>query len=351
MKKMKISIYYYLVSKYHSIIYHIVNILLFIIPTRIIFNIFIDILRRIKAKKFFLDIKTNKKKRIIFFYDLKVSSLSYGEFFYFCMLVRQLKYNGFDIKCVIIKDYIREDLYKYFSKNKIEKTIKELANIFKFLNNDHIEIVNFKNSGKLIRFNDYIFLKKNYLKRKRIYEYFPLLNKETFKFFKNKNFLIKSQKSNIITCGVRFKYFNSHPERNQSINDILADIEILRNKFPKDKIFLMTDNNSKKKLKTNHLIKKNMKLKKINFLINKNFLDDLKILIKSKYFYSSTNTGLSIINVFINRPGEFICNNIDLLNRSISNDFFYPTKKEVNNFWPWLNKKIVVKFKSYYSKN
>ncbi|WP_435090480.1 hypothetical protein ACIJYE_00665 [Candidatus Pelagibacter bacterium nBUS_30] len=320
-------------------------------PTRIIFNIFLDIWRRKKAKKFFLNIKTNKQKRIFFFYDLKVSSISYGEFFYFCMLVRQLRYNGFNIKCAIIKDYIREDLYKYFSKIKIEKTIKELTNIFKFLNNDHIEIVNFKNSEKLIRLNDYVFLKKNYLKRKRIYEYFPLLNKETFRFFKNKNFLIKSQKSNIITYVVRFKYSHSHPERNQSIKDILADIEILRNKFPKDKIFLMTDDNSRKKLKTHHIIKKNMKLKKINFLKNKNFLDDLKILIKSRYFYSSTNTGLATINVFINRPGEFVCNNIDLLNRNISNDFFYPTQKEVNNFWPWLNKKIVVNFKSYYSKN
>ena len=105
----------------------------------------------------------------------------------------------------------------------------------------------------------------------------------------------------------------------------------------------MLNYNSQKYLKK--IISK--KYKNLKFSNGKYFHKDLKILLKSKFFFCSTATGIASINSFIDRPGNIYCNGSALLERILANDFFYPTQFSIKTMWPWLNKKIVVNFKSY----
>lgn len=343
---MKNSYFYkFLVRKYHVCKYLILNSFLIFLPSRIIINIFKDLYRRWESKKLFNLLEINKHKKIIFFYDLKESSIAYGDFFYFCMMIRQLKYNKFNVKCYIITDTIRDDYYRYFKKNKIKNIIKELKLLFKSLCKEEITEISFLKANNQIykNINDYIFHKKNICLRKRVHTFYPLLNKEIYNFYKNRSFLLKSKKENLICLGIRYKYFKSNPKRNQSVDQIFNDIKYIKLKYPNSKIILMLNYNSQKYLKK--IISK--KYKNLKFSNGKYFHKDLKILLKSKFFFCSTATGIASINSFIDRPGNIYCNGSALLERILANDFFYPTQFSIKTMWPWLNKKIVVNFKSY----
>lgn len=334
-------------KKYHISRYLILDFFFVFIPTRILLNIIINIYRQKIAKKLFKTLFDNKNKRIIVFYDLKESSIAYGDFFYFCMFVRQLKVNGFRIKCYIITDTIRFDYFNIFNQKKIKKIIIELKLMFKFLCKQNLFQIKFMNIKKELDKNrkNFVFCEKKVISRQRIHTYYPLINKEIYNFYKNKSFLLKSNMQNIIAYGVRYQYFKSHSERNQNINQINNDIKFLKRKFNKSKIILITNYETQKKL-----IKLfTFNYKKVKFSQGKFFHLDLKILLRCKYFYTSTNSGLGTVNVFIDRPSRIICNNKDIYNKSLAPDFFYPTKIAARNFWPWLNKKIEVNFKSYYS--
>jgi len=265
---------------------------------------------KIYSYKILKQINDKKRDKLILFYDLSVSSVAYGDFFYAIYLLKLLrKYKQIELQ--IICDKLRPDFYKTNPSTTKEKKIEELIN---FSINIFID-ENKKNEIKITKINWHSALKilknerSNILfynlikKRKPIYKisynilsliYKQLIKKNSDDIFLSKNIYefnkLKIPTKDYITIGTRIDYKN---ELNRNIDPakFIQIIEIVKKKFPRDKIFIVSDYKGCLVLEDALKDFSNVYYSK-NY--SKNFYQDGLIILNSKFYLQVLGSGISV---------------------------------------------------------
>ena len=116
------------------------------------------------------NLKNKEIKELILFYDLSISSVAYGDFFYAIYFIKILNFEK-KIKLFFINDTIREDFFERQPNIKKQAKIDELLKLAKeILNNEireiKIEEISWENAKKIIEKSPKTVLFKNLIKRK-----------------------------------------------------------------------------------------------------------------------------------------------------------------------------------------
>ena len=270
-----------------------------------------------KSQKIIKVISKKKNKKIIFFYDCKVSPSTIGDYFYFLILVKIFILQGFNVKiCLIIGEYrnswyIKNNSVEKESKNLIKYKIDYLINFSNQILNKkaNIELKEFKNLDfHQLKKKYYIYNMKSVQKRNPIYrESFLTCNyilsklgktfvKKTF-VKKNINFKINKtfKKNKFVTILCRYNP-NKPKGRNLNVNEFKNVIKSISDKFKGYKIFVISDKVGcdyfKKISKQNNF--------KISFSkdYSNSILEDIQIVLNSKFCLSLKGGG-GMTNILI----------------------------------------------------
>ena len=204
---------------------------------KIIFFIFIyqfSIKRKLKNKEI---------KELILFYDLSISSVAYGDFFYAIYLIKILNLKK-NIKLFLINDHIREDFFERQPNIKKQVKIDEMLELAKqILSNEIREIkidqISWENAKKIIQKSPETVLFKSLIKRKKpiyklshnilgiLYKNLSSSQKDLIYLNKNKSIFKKLNLSftNFICLGLRVNYKN---EKKRNIDLDYLEILVLK---------------------------------------------------------------------------------------------------------------------------
>jgi len=224
-------------------------------------------LTRFKAKKIKKFIKS-KNETFIFVYDLRISSIAYGDFFQNLILLKYISI--FKRTKIIFIKFSRKNFHHHQSISKKEK-IKRLLEFTKiskfFLGKKNVQIFNFKKFSEFNKKNlvweknkiiksipiytyslntlHYLYEKKNYYKF--------IISKKDFKNLKLK----KKLPQNFITFAIKYNSNTTSRYRDYTIKEIDSCLEYLYQKYRKYKIIIISDKSTTLILKKLLGIKKN----------------------------------------------------------------------------------------------
>ena len=307
MKELKKNIKNFLYKYKLTYIVYIYTFFFFNIPN-------IKVIKRLiikyKSQKIIKIISKKKIKKVIFFYDCKVSPSTIGDYFFFLILVKIFLLRGFNVKiCLIIGEYRNSWYIKNNSKGKDSKNLIKYK--IDYLKNFSNQILNHKVNIELKEFKDLDFhqIKKKYYiynmrgvqKRNPIYrESFLMINyiisklgktfnKKIF-FKKNINIRVKKilKKKKFVTILCRYNP-NKPKNRNLTVNEFKNVIKFVGEKFEGYKIFVISDKIGceyfKKISKQNNF--------KISFSkdYSNSVLEDMQIILNSEFCLSLKGGG------------------------------------------------------------
>lgn len=264
----------------------------------------------IYSHKIWSQIRDKKIDRLVLFYDLSVSSVAYGDFFYATYLLKLLsKYKQIELH--VICDKLRSDFYKTHPNRTKEEKIQDLINFSKNIfidenQKDEIKITktDWHSAIKILKNEKNNVLFYNCIKKRRpiykiSYNIINLIYKKLIKKNRNNIFLskninefnkLKIPTKDYITIGTRIDYKN---ELNRNIDPAKFKqlIELVKKKFPRDKIFIVSDYNGCLILEQTLKNFSNIYYSK-NY--SKNFYQDGLIILNSKFYLQVLGSGISV---------------------------------------------------------
>lgn len=300
------------------------------------FIIIRKLLTKLRAKKIIEDLNRENYKKIVLVYDCKVSSQTIGDYFSVVMLAKYFLSLGYFIHLYIIDGEYRDGWNRFSNKKEIRR---HLINHLKITNvilkkNFISQIINYKSFINLELFTNkdiYIVHKNRVKKRTQIYKDAfnllnflmsmsnatintkTLLNKNDFK-----NEIQKKLPKNFITFHCRKATKKIGTYRNLSASDFVNVIKIVKSKFPKMKIIIISDRNGC------NFFKKISKKNNLDCLFSKSFsnsfMGDGHIVLNSKLYLQLFGGGVNVFPWFSKIP--CIVNHYDM-----SNEIFWNNKK------------------------
>ena len=319
------------------------------------------LLNRFIINKEIKSLKETEKKTVVVVYDCNCSPPTLGDFFCTMMMARFFLLKKKKVKFYIVKDKVRRENWRRLKRNNYKKKISEFKKLAKILlsnTSSSFTVSSVKFSylkNKILISNKFhIFFEKRVLERKRIYNFctnliFRIVINEGSnferKFLLNKNTFSKTYKNKIdndyITLHLRKAINDKNSDyskfisqwRNIDDNQISKILVSIHNKFPKYKIYLISD-----KFGTNYFKKIIYKkgtltsdiVKKIRFSkdFTRSFLEDGHVILNSKYYFQIWGGGPCVFTYFskINflRVSEILTN---------ETPYLYPFKSRP--FAPW----------------
>jgi hypothetical protein len=256
---------------------------------------------------------SNKAEYIYIIYDNNISPPAHGDFMNMFMLARFYSKKGFNTCFVTI---IQENnFWKNFSDNAIQRFLDFQNKCFKSFDSENISTYSYRwddffylfyKKDKIILFEDNVFNKLPIVKN--AFNFLNLLTKNEnslfldswrLKSFFNNN-IESFSKQDYITCNIR--YSNILPELNNSENQVIEIYNFLSNKFPNNKILILSD-----KIGTDFVreiaCKEKFKLyysKDIQG--NDSYIDDANLVLGSRFYFQLSGGGMSTVAFFSNVP-------------------------------------------------
>jgi hypothetical protein len=256
-------------------------------------------------------LKNLLSKKIILIYNNNLAPQTFGDFLHFCFLVRFFKKKNILAKAILIKKkkINEEKIINKFNKNFRVQQIKILKKIGCL---DRKEVIICKGINKQIlrdTINFHLIFKKKIISNKKTYDkHFNLLTKllkNEKKVFFEKFFLDKREFNSI---KFKKKYiswnFRYNPNWSEQYNfneyEFLKIYKYIKKRFKNYSIMIISDIAGCNKAK--QISKKN----NLNLLFSKNyskdFLGDVELILKSKFYLQFRGGGMLIIPIFTKLP-------------------------------------------------
>lgn len=288
----------------------------------------------------------NKTQELIFVYDLRISSIAYGDFFYATYFLKFL--NADRIRFIIINDYTRDNDRYRFDKEKLNYRIEELIELLEYLfvenaNTLTCEKISWDNFKKKYNKNKNILFKDLVLNEKPIYliphaslhKLFYLIDKKNFYIKSNDKIKIKPlQNEKYISVGLRID-FSNEPQRNFNIIFFNQLIEKIRKKEKIQNIVIVSDYAGTKKLKEKLLLTDDNIFFSKDY--NSSFLDDGKLILNSSKYYQVGGSGISVFAEHSRLKYDMFLNFKQFFNGGYFRSNFHYSVSKFRNVYPWTN--------------